>query len=63
MIEFTLDIGQKVIIGGDVVLEILEKTHPKAITAQVARIGIEAPENIIIGKQNKFLSELNHRKK
>lgn len=50
MIEFTLDIGQKLIIGGDVVLEILEKTHPKAITAQVARIGIEAPENIIIKK-------------
>lgn len=48
MIEFTLEIGDRIVIGGDVIIELLKKIHPKAIPAQVARIGIEAPIVIVL---------------
>lgn len=55
MIELTLNVGDKLYIGGDVVIEILEKTHPKAIPAQVARIGIKAPKEIEIQRSELLL--------
>lgn len=48
MIEFTLDVGDKINIGGDIVLQHLEKTHPLAIPAHSVRLGIAAPISVII---------------
>lgn len=48
MIEFTLTVGEKVYIGRDIFIELIEKTHPKAISAQVARVGIHAPVDVNI---------------
>lgn len=48
MREFTLDIGDKLYIGGEVMIEHLRKKHPKAITAQMVRLGVQAPRNIKI---------------
>ncbi len=48
MLEYTLEVGDKLILESVVILEILPKTHPKAIPAQVVRIGIEAPDEIVI---------------
>lgn len=49
--EFTLEIGEKIHIGGEVTIEHLEKTHPKAINAQIVRLGISAPDQIIIVRE------------
>ncbi len=48
MLEYTLEVGDRLMLKGDIILEILPKTHPKAIPAQSVRIGIEAPEVITI---------------
>ena len=48
MREFTLEVNEKLIIKGDIVLTILAKKHPKAIPAQMARIGIDAPKYVKI---------------
>lgn len=48
MQELTLDVGEKILIGGEIVLHILPKTHPKAIPAQTVRIGIEASIDVIV---------------
>lgn len=48
MIEFTLDIGDKIHIGGEVTIEHLEKSHPKAINAIMVRLGIDAPDHVSI---------------
>lgn len=50
MIEFTLEVGDRLFIGGDVAIEILPKTHPKAIPAHVVRIGVDANQNILINR-------------
>lgn len=51
MLEVTLEVGDRLYLGENILLEILPKMHPKAIPAQVMRIGIDAPEDIYIGKQ------------
>lgn len=48
MIEFTLIVGDKIRIGGDIIIEHVEKTHPKAILARVAKFGVTAPSNVFI---------------
>jgi hypothetical protein len=50
MLEMTLEVGDRLLIGEDVLLEILPKMHPKAIPAQVVRIGIQASDDIFIEK-------------
>ena len=47
------NVGDKIQIGGDVLIEILPKIHPKAIPAQSVRIGIEAGKHIVIDRGEK----------
>jgi len=54
MREFTLNVGDRIYIGGDVIMEHLEKTHPKAISAQMVRLGFIAPEKIRIEAPRRF---------
>ncbi len=48
MIEFTLTVGDKLRIGGDIIIEHVQKTHPKAILARVVKIGVTAPNYLHI---------------
>lgn len=48
MIEFTLNVGDRLCIGRDTILQHVEKLHPKAVTAQMVRLGIEAPLDVTI---------------
>ena len=43
--EFTLNVGDKLYIGSDILIQHLQKTHPKAIHAQMVRLGIEVPDD------------------
>lgn len=46
--EMTLTVGEGVWIDDSVYLELLPKTHPLAITAQIARFGVIAPMSVKI---------------
>lgn len=48
MIQITLDVNEKIRIGDNIVLYNLKKIHPKAINANVVKIGIDAPISINI---------------
>jgi sRNA-binding carbon storage regulator CsrA len=44
-------VGDKLFIGDNVTIEHLEKSHPKAIPAQIVRLGITAPDNVKITRK------------
>jgi sRNA-binding carbon storage regulator CsrA len=58
MIEYTLIVGDKIRIGGDIIIEHVEKTHPKAILARVAKFGVTAPNDVFIkrGELDSYVS-------
>ena len=63
MIEYTLEIGDRLLLSGGLVIEILPKNHPKAVNAQMVRIGIDAPSHVTIdrGEMVEKRNGRNHR--
>lgn len=48
MHELTLEFNEVIRVGEEVVITLLPKEHPLAMKAQVARFGIDAPQQIHI---------------